>query len=229
MFLKFLFVCVLLNTFVFSDVYMQCNRGANNRLDEANRDRNNGNRMCDTQNNNRGGYNVGKLAYYVGESVPICWTNQHGSGEYQLKHSEFILQYMCDAKARDGTSRTTIRDNPTQCTDFDCDRDVEYGRHESMEYYQYCKATSRNKGLFTANQNLGGNRRSRRHTRQNPQGTRRGYECPEERDYYPWWGASPWIDIAIWTNQIERLIIYICDILIYYYIYIPNVRTYMCW
>lgn len=30
-------------------------------------------RMFDSQNNNRGGYNVGKLYYYEGSVLPIEW------------------------------------------------------------------------------------------------------------------------------------------------------------
>ena len=54
-------------------------------------------------------------------------------------------------------------------------------------------------GLFTADQQLKGN--SPIYTRQNNAGNRRGYEVPEERDYYPYWGPSPWKDIAIMVSD----------------------------
>jgi len=193
---------LLLLNVVLGDLYIQTFRGSNNRLDEQGRDRANGNRLFDSQNNDRGGYNVGKLSVYVGETVPISWSNQHGSGTYQVRGTEVIMQYACDKLMRDGTTTNRIPDEPSQCYNFDCDTDVEYGRHESFTWYQYCKATYRNRGLFTANQNLQG--KAARFTRQNPDGTRRGYECPEERDYYPYWRATMWRDIIIYTNQVDR-------------------------
>lgn len=53
--------------------------------------------------------------------------------------------------------------------------------------------------LFTADQELKGV--SPIYTRQNPAGTRRGFEVPEERDYYPYWGPTPWRDIAIMVSD----------------------------
>ena len=58
-------------------------------------------------------------------------------------------------------------------------------------------------GLFTADQKLRGV--TSIFTRQNPAGTRRGLEVPEERDYYPYWGPTPWRDIAIMVSDKKTL------------------------
>merc|ERR1719262_270350 len=187
---------------VLADVYLQYPPGSNNRLDEQNRERANGNRMFDSQNNNRGGYNVGKMIYYHGEKIPIDWTNQHGSSKYQMENSEFIIQYMCEPLVRDGTTTRTIPIKATECYNYDCDTDVRFGRHESFDHYHMCTKTERNKGLLTINQNLQGE--SAKYTRQNNQGTRHAYECPEERDYYPYWRPSPWVDALIITADEQR-------------------------
>ena len=80
--------------------------------------------------------------------------------------------------------------------------------HENYDFYQKCKQRMRNRGLFTADQNL---RNDARGTRQNPNGNRRGLECPEERDYYPYWAPNPWRDIAIITDNAERCPYYVAE------------------
>ena len=59
-------------------------------------------RMFDSQNNNRGGYNVGNMRYYAGSKLPIQWTNQHSCNDPN-NNCEIIIQYMCGDNLRDGT------------------------------------------------------------------------------------------------------------------------------
>lgn len=79
--------------------------------------------------------------------------------------------------------------------------------HELWEMYDECYRRERNKGLFTADQNLRNNQfgySSAVYTRQNPNNNRRGYECPEERDHYPYWHPTEWRDIVVMTDHLDR-------------------------
>ena len=101
-----------------------------------------------------------------------------------------VIQYMCSRELRDGEKSETIP--------IDGDPGREHGMHESHSDYAYCRARERNGGLFLATQKLKG--RSAIYTRQNNDGSRYGLECPEERDYWPYWSRSSWKDIAILTD-----------------------------
>lgn len=68
-----LFGCFLGSIFVSGDIYLHNPRGSNNRLDEQGRNRNNERRMFDSQNNNRGGYNVANLYYFTESILQIEW------------------------------------------------------------------------------------------------------------------------------------------------------------
>lgn len=80
-------------------------------------------------------------------------------------------------------------------------RNPDTGRSENWYNYQWCQTAERNRGLLLIDENLNGD--TKIYTRQNEQGTRHGYECNEERDYYPYWHPTPWMDIAVMTNQME--------------------------
>lgn len=236
---------------VCGDLYLHNPRGSNNRLNERSANRRNANRMFDSQNNNRGGYNAGDVdtgaftsenqIYYMkyfqsgsteGEDTTLLieWTNQHGCGGNQdtdphKLNCNLVLQYMVQdydgtsqdvtdtndavefSRLRNGVNTNTQQHNTPgngeTFTNFVQRRQnsvvFNRGLHENMEYYDDCTKRDRNMNLFTADQRLRGE--SAKYTRQNPNGNRRGYECPEERDYYPYWHPTPWRDIAVLTDN----------------------------
>lgn len=244
---------------VLGDVYFHNPRGSNNRLNEQSAERANANRLFDSQNNNRGGYNAGdqgdnaannenqqyRMQYFqsgpfktfqedgelTGEGqsyLTLEWTNQHGCGgtedtDPHKMNCNLVLQYMCqeetgsneDDDIRNGQSTDTQNYNDidnleeSQNTANNRENSVSNNRglHETFKFYDNCYARERNQGLFTADQNLQTNDldySSAIFTRQNPNGDRRGYECPEERDYYPYWHGSPWKDMAIMVGNLSQ-------------------------
>ncbi|KAK6176567.1 hypothetical protein SNE40_014828 [Patella caerulea] len=221
------------------DIYMHNPRGSNDRLNEASAQRKNANRLFDSQNNNRGGYNVGdatdvaagadegkqyRMKYFqsgptTGKTqLTIEWTNQHGCGgneddNPQKLNCKLVLQYMCQDDVdeptggpdtiRNGVSTATQAYTKPSRTETEAkvaarkaaNVQQNKGLHETWNWYEQCVVRNRNNGLFLADQKLKG--QSAIFTRQNANGNRRGYECPEERDYYPYWHPTPWTDIAV--------------------------------
>jgi len=245
--IAFAVLCVVVN----ADIYMHNPRGGNNRLNGDGANRDNANRLFDSQNNNKGGYCWGpRMSYYAGSELNLHWTAQHGCGNKNLR-CNMVIQYSCSNNYHDGATTATIpydsenaacfdpEDNPAN-TDLEnpaCEANervvnseettsfqgndgfkereyendgsdwdgtiMKYGRHESYIWYKKCDTRTRNKFLFVADQNVGGADSPARRTRQNNNGNRRGLECPEERDYYPYWHPTQWVDIAYLTDDLE--------------------------
>jgi hypothetical protein len=192
----------------FADVYMHSPRGSNNRNDDNNNAP--ANRLFDSQNNNAGGYNSGEpgtmMMYYTGSIMTVEWTNQHACGGNPNANCDVIIQYRCDEQMRNGSSRDRPQDPADAPADFEPTDDR--GRTEPYQNWYECERRERNKGLFTADQNVGNQASS---TRQNPNGGRSGYECAEERDYYPYWAPSYWKDVVVLTSNTSRCDYYVAE------------------
>jgi len=152
------------------------------------------------------------MSFYEGSLLSIEWTNQHGCGQNPKLQCNLVVQYMCGPKdappterIRDGTTTNTITDDANGPVAVDGNGDLRFGMHESYQYYQDCKARNRNLGLWISDRASEGGltpgRASAIFTRQNNDGNRNGYECNEERDYYPYWAPTPWRDVAILTQN----------------------------
>jgi len=267
-----------------ADTYMHEFRGSNNRLNEKSANRQNANRMFDSQNNNRGGYNVGEFGstngfannadayatdalmfnynnvdwandndagkkqfeetFLEGSTQSITWTAQHGCGNPK-NNCNMVVEFTCDTHPQD---TNMLNDNPGLTADTrqraawadadernynvitglrvqlkngantntpndpnnirniqataDNNNNDNEGRHESEEYYVFAKNRDRNTNLFTADQKLQGSDSTK--TRQNPGGTRRGLEVPEERDYFPYWRPTIWKPVAVFHNDVAE-------------------------
>ena len=213
-----------------ADIYMHNPPGSNNRNRERNQNRNNANRLFDSQNNDKGGYpwrgdrellnSSDAIAFYEGSTLRVEWTNQHACGDDPTTFCTMTLQYACEdtmPNLRDGypsgplesadsqyilykqaTFVDNNKDGTTTITEATKDN-FEFGMHENFTWFSDCGKRRRNKGLYTADRIL--NLNSARSTRQNPNGGQRGFECPEERDYYPYWHPTQWKDIAVFVTD----------------------------
>lgn len=216
---------------VSGNIFLHNPRGSNNKLSEQSNTRENPYRLFDSENDDKGGYQIGdnckpackdgnndydptvpgamqgQMRYYQGSELYIEWTNQHGCG---IGHPhvicQLVLQYMCSSDnpaMRDGTARGIGNtaggpsDPPIQVEA----NNASLGQHEPLQFYLDCSARDRNRGLYTADVEMNESVGATATRQQGGRTERYGLECPEERDYYPYWHPSPWHDIAVFTSE----------------------------
>jgi len=183
-------------------VFLHTPRGSNNRLDEGSGTVSNQARLFNSQSHPKGGYGYGgsavnpaaPLKFMEGSTLSIEWTSGQGCGSNDAE-CQVILQYMCHSGATTppglptdtthssnaaGAGEGPVRDGTDSATPDPGNADANTGLHEPASFFNDCKARERNKGLYSADQNINNNNGATA-TRQNPNGDRYGQECQEER------------------------------------------------
>lgn len=182
------------------EIFLHNPRGSNNRLDEGNGVVSNPARLFNSQSHPKGGYGYGgsaaakakPLKYMEGSTLSVEWTSSQGCGSNEAE-CQIVLQYMCNpgastppgvptdtSNAGAGAGEGPVRDGTDNATPDPNNADANTGLHEPASFLKDCNDRERNKGLYTADQNVNNNNGALA-TRQNPNGDRYGHECQEER------------------------------------------------
>lgn len=121
---------------VAADIYLHYPRGLNNRWCEQNANRNNANRMMDSENNDRGGYHCAgdptmtegdPLTFFTGSRLRIEWTSQHSCGQSNV-NCQLVAQVACEEQL------PNLRDPAAQGPIIDATLDDQVGQYYKREF-----------------------------------------------------------------------------------------------
>ena len=201
-------------------VYLHWPPGSQNRLDQGSGPVSNPARLFDSGGGdpNAGGYGYGgsatnqaaALKFFAGSQLSVAFSVDQTCD--RSTECSVVIQTLCNPSgataegvpgSATGAAEGPLRDGTVDTTPDPNSPNADTGLHEPASFYTDCAARERNKNLYTADQNVS-NTQGALATRQNPNGVRFGHECGEERALWPYPHPSPWKDVAVLTNTLDR-------------------------